>query len=444
MAIRHWWHRKGFRARMALSITGIFVVAGLCLVLVEFLLVSQLLNRAIGSTSNALTADATLTVAYQLPVDPDGANVAGTTGIWPTGDSTDSSWLGPTPDGDGMFGMTSTGTEAATIVRVGGEPVATWYADTSTVLADDVLVGLWVWSGLALVLFAGLAAAAAWWVSKRSVRRIGEVTAMAQDLSHHDLSRRLALTGPTDEIKDLADTFDAMLDRLQDSFERQERFVANASHELRTPLTTARTALEIPLAQGRVPDDLQPDVQVALRAGERSADLITALLTLARSRHPEVLVESAVSDIVDELVDENRLAAADLTWSVELQPVSATVDPVLVRQAIGNLIANAVRHNVPGGTVRVVVGDQDGGAVVRVVNDGPVVEPSQVPRLVEPFVRAGTARTGGAGGSGLGLSIVDAVAQSHGGSLHLRARPEGGLEVSLWLPLVAAPVLVPV
>lgn len=418
-----WYRQVGFRARMALSITGIFVVAGLCLVLVEFLLVSQLLNRAIGTTSSGLTATTDLVVGYQeaLPAQP----------------MMEFSLAAPIETlatetvpaaGQPMEGS------AVVITSIDGEAVGAWYQDTSAVLADDVMVGLLVWSGLALVGFAGLAAAAAWWVSKRSVRRIGEVTAMAQDLSHHDLSRRLDLRGPHDEIKDLADTFDAMLDRLQDSFERQERFVANASHELRTPLTTARTALEIPLAQGRVPAELQADVRVALRAGERSADLLAALLTLARSRRPEVLETHDIADVVTDVVEEVRGSTTDRVWTVETAPVDAVVDPVLVGQAVTNLVANAVRYNVSGGLVRVVVGGQDGGAVVRVVNDGPVVDPAEVDRLVEPFVRAGTARTGGAGGSGLGLSIVEAVAQAHGGSLHLRARPEGGLDVSLWLP----------
>ena len=159
-----------------------------------------------------------------------------------------------------------------------------WFEAQSSELVDDVLTRLLVFSGVVLMVFAVAAAGIAWWLARRSLKRIGEVTAMAQEVSTTDLHRRLELPGPRDEIKELADTIDAMLDRLESAFAAQDRFVANASHEFRTPLTTSRTALEIPLAQGRVPIDLQPAVRTALKAGEHSDRLITSLLTLARGQ----------------------------------------------------------------------------------------------------------------------------------------------------------------
>jgi signal transduction histidine kinase len=273
------------------------------------------------------------------------------------------------------------------------------------------------------------------------LKRIGEVTAMAQEVSTTDLHRRLELPGPRDEIRELADTIDAMLDRLESAFAAQDRFVANASHELRTPLTTSRTALEIPLAQGRVPIDLQPALRTALKAGEHSDRLITSLLTLARGQGVASCAELDLAVVVGEICGSvaERVANAGVAMEQDLRPSTVLADPTMITQAVTNLLDNAIRHNVDGGRIWVSVRDDGGAAMLLVENTGPVIDPDTVALLCEPFYRAGASRTtasrGGAGtGVGLGLSIVSSINQAHHGDLQIAARDGGGLAVRWRLP----------
>ncbi|MFD5563713.1 sensor histidine kinase [Kitasatospora griseola] len=299
-----------------------------------------------------------------------------------------------------------------------------------TVLGDLLTRSL-----LLLAAFTVLAALLARWIGRRSLHRIDQVTATARRISADStLGERLALTGPHDEVRELADTFDAMLDRLDRAFTTQRRFTAHASHELRTPLTVQRTALEIPLAQGRIPDDLKPAIRRALDANARSERLIAALLTLARGEsenltpRPVDLADAAANALAD-LADEAREAGIRIT--ADARPAPAWGDPSLLGQVVLNLLANAVRHNHHGGTATITTGADAGRSFIEVANTGPVLDPQEVPTLFEPFQR-GRQRSGD--GSGLGLAVVRAVARTHHGTVTATPRPAGGLTVRVELP----------
>jgi signal transduction histidine kinase len=268
------------------------------------------------------------------------------------------------------------------------------------------------------------------------LRPLQRITATAQRVSQDNLDERIGLEGPRDELKELADTFDGMLGRLSGAFASQRRFVANASHELRTPLTVIRTELEVTLADPNATTaelrSMAETVRDATLATER---LIQALLTLARS---EGGVERR--DPVD-LADAARLAlgqagseaaARDIAMHPTLDPAPVRGDRRLLERLVGNLVENAVRHNRDGGTVEVRTSRLAGRSTVEVRNDGEVIPPEAVGSLLEPFQRLDRGARGD--GVGLGLSIVRSVAEAHGGSVELRARPSGGLIVRVSLP----------
>ena len=319
---------------------------------------------------------------------------------------------------------------------------------TTTRVSQEVLRSLALWSVAMLAGFTAVAVTAAWWLSRRSLGRIARITAATRAISHDDLHRRLDLPGPADEIKELGDTIDAMLDRIEDAFTRQDRFIAGASHELRTPLTTTRTLLEIPLDQGRFPDDVAPAVRGALEANARSERLIAALLTLARSRRsPRSTAPDdggggggGVTDLrglTAALLTEREAEAAqrkvDLVALPDDVPHPVAADAGLLALAVGNLLDNAVKHNRPGGSVEVRCGEDTTGAWVEVSNDGADLTGTDLDALREPFHRGDRSRLAGEG-LGLGLALVDTVATAVGGTLHLAARPQGGLTARLTVP----------
>ena len=283
-----------------------------------------------------------------------------------------------------------------------------------------------------------------WIVAGRALRPVHAITAAARRASEENLGERIALAGPDDELKELADTFDAMLGRLDAAFASQRRFVANASHELRTPLTVMRTAIDVTLAKpGRTPAQLEAMAVEVRHAADRAEALIEALLTLARSDRgtgPREPLDVAV--LAEDALDAAAAAirARPVTVQTALEPAPAVGDPVLVERLVTNLIDNAVRHNVPDGWVQVATGTREGMAFIDVANGGPLIPPELVPSLFEPFRRLSD-RAGSPDGMGLGLSIVRSVALAHRGHATARPRPAGGLEVSVWLPAVlgAAP-----
>ncbi|MER5966437.1 HAMP domain-containing sensor histidine kinase [Streptomyces sp. NPDC002057] len=306
---------------------------------------------------------------------------------------------------------------------------------------DEVLTQVLMRSLLLLLVFTAFAALLAWWAARRSLHRLSQVTAAARRISTgSSLDERLGLTGPHDEVRELGETFDAMLDRLDRSFDAQRRFTAHASHELRTPLTLQRTALEIPLAQGRVPEDLKPALRRALDANGRSERLIGSLLSLARSEiqthasHPVDLADT-VRDAVADLADEAHAAEVRVTTTPAPAPV--TGDPALLAQLTLNLVANAVRHNHPDGTVTITTGTLGERAFLEVANTGPVLEEREIPALFEPF-RRGRHRPGN--GFGLGLAVVRAITLSHDGTIAAVPRSGGGITVRVDLPRRALPV----
>ncbi|MFE4634922.1 sensor histidine kinase [Streptomyces sp. NPDC056773] len=299
---------------------------------------------------------------------------------------------------------------------------------------DSILGDLLTRSVVLLTVFTALAALLAWWASRRSLLRLHQVTGAARRISAgSSLDERLALDGPYDEIRELGDTFDAMLDRLDRSFTAQRSFTAHASHELRTPLTVLRTALEIPLARGRVPDDLRPAVLRALDANARIERLIAALLTLARAEsaalalRPTDLAEAARA-AADELAEDARTAGVRVTLDAADAPVDG--DPALLRQVALNLLANAVRHNHPGGTAVLTTGTAGGRAFLEVSNTGPLLTQEEVPALFAPF-HQGRERSGG---FGLGLAVVRAITDTHHGEIVATPRAGGGLTVRVLLP----------
>jgi signal transduction histidine kinase len=276
-----------------------------------------------------------------------------------------------------------------------------------------------------------------WIVAGRVLRPVHAITAAARRASEENLGERIALAGPDDELKELADTFDAMLARLDAAFASQRRFVADASHELRTPLTVMRTAIDVTLAKpGRTPAQLEAMAVEVRHAADRAEALIEALLTLARSdrgtgpREP-LDVAALAEDALDAAAPAIR--AHPVTVQTALEPAPATGDPVLVERLVTNLIDNAIRHNVPDGWVQVATGTRAGMAFIDVANGGPLIPPELVPSLFEPFRRLSD-RAGSPDGMGLGLSIVRSVALAHRGHATARPRPAGGLEITVSLP----------
>jgi signal transduction histidine kinase len=300
-------------------------------------------------------------------------------------------------------------------------------ASTTDTAFGDVLSGLLLQSLLTFLALGAIAGVLGWWLSGRVLRRVHAMTAQAQQISTANLHERIALDGPQDELKELADTFNGLLARVDDAFQVQGRFIANASHELRTPLAVTRTVIQVGLSSTE-PERVRRAKQELLRSNDRSIALINGLLQLARGerelehREPvrlDTLVETAVAEVD---------APSDLTVEMRTEPCSLLGDELLLSQVFRNLFDNATRYNVPGGTVwiRVTARGQ-----LTVANTGPEVPADEVALLFEPFHRA-TDKTDGVG---LGLSIVRAIATAHRGRVAAEPRPGGGLVVTVDLPV---------
>ncbi|NYE43378.1 signal transduction histidine kinase [Streptomyces fulvorobeus] len=292
---------------------------------------------------------------------------------------------------------------------------------------------------LALVGLSIIAFAFGYAMAGRVLSPLGRITRTARRVAGTDLSRRIELDGPDDELKELADTFDDMLDRLERAFTAQQRFVGNASHELRTPLAINRTLLEVHLSDPEAPTELQQLGKTLLATNERSEQLVEGLLLLARSDN-QIIERKPVdlAEVADRAIDQvhTEAVAKGVEIRGERAPALVQGNGVLLERIALNLVQNAVRYNVAeNGWVQVTTRLQPGQALLVVSNTGPVVPAYEIDNLFEPFRRLRTERTGSDKGVGLGLSIARSVARAHGGRIIAEPREGGGLVMRVTLPV---------
>ncbi|CCK26464.1 Sensor protein CutS [Streptomyces davaonensis JCM 4913] len=411
--------RISLRARLTLTYGGLFLVGGVVLLGVTYALLGQQLG---------------------------GASTKVVSRTHPTGDPTPSSSDAPRSPSDAPQ------EEARTVV--GGGPGLTtpppgvdldqWMEKQRDHWRDEATTSLLTQGGIALGVAGCAAAGLGWLLAGRVLAPLHRVTDTARRIAgapaaDRGLHERIALRGPDDEVKDLADTFDTMVERLDRSFDGQRRFVANASHELRTPLTLGRALVEMAMHRPTASADVQQLGENLLEINARHERLISGLLLLARSEH-EIAERLPVdlADVVAHVVDQGA-AEADLAGTaVHDESAEATTlgDALLLERLVHNLVENGVRHNSgDGGWVRVVTRAPDAERVeLEVSNTGPPVPPYEVPFLFEPFRRLGADRVVTGKGAGLGLSIVRAIAHAHHGEVSAVPREVGGLTVTVTLP----------
>src|ERR1022692_658128 len=305
-------------------------------------------------------------------------------------------------------------------------------------VSHQFLVG----SVIALGIMAVVSVVLGWMIAGRVLRPLREMTAAARRISEDNLHERLAVPGPGDELKDLADTIDGLLERLEGAFAAQRRFVANASHELRTPLATMRASLDVALTDPRPTlAAYQATCEDVLEASEQQEQLIEALLTLARSQRG--LDRRQPVDLADITIDalhsrEPDAAARGLAVSFSITAAPVLGDARLLQRLAANLIDNALRHNIPGGRLDVQVTACAGHATLKITNTGPDVPGGQATRLLQPFQRLSASRTASDEGLGLGLSIVAAIAKAHHATLTVNPGRRGGLDIEIIFPAAAA------
>jgi signal transduction histidine kinase len=409
--------RHSVRLRLTLLYIGLFLVSAACLLTITYFLVDQQMPQVTSSSSGVIAI---------------------------TGGSVSASGVSSCAPSPGELLPSSAQLEAC-------QPVLQRVA---ILVGHDTLDKLLVESGIALGIMAVASVGLGWLMAGRVLRPLRTITAAARRISARSLHQRLAMTGPDDELKELGDTFDQLLGRLDASFRAQRQFVANASHELRTPLARQRTLLEVAL---RDPDatteSLRTACERALAAGEQEERLIAALLTLARGERgldrfePFDLADLAADTLAAQQDDAD---AAGLRLVARIEPAGAAGDPGLAERLIANLVDNAIRYNVAGGSVEAATGTRGGRPYLAVTNTGPVIPPDHLGRLFRPFQRmdqprtSTTGRSSGAGpgggtghggaGLGLGLAIVGAIAAAHGAELRAATRAAGGLAIEVIFP----------
>jgi signal transduction histidine kinase len=315
---------------------------------------------------------------------------------------------------------------------------------------DDALHQLLLQSGVGLGIMALIALALGWVVAGRALAPVRTIAAKTQQISQHNLHQRLKVKGPADELKELGDTIDGLLGRLETAFDAQRLFVANASHELRTPLAMMRTSLDVAAAKPTRTDVELGALDAKLREGlDRAERLLESFLTLARAEHCPPLDQAAVplDDLVRTAAEIRREAVTDKALDVQMRLIGGQVSGSvgLLTHLVENLVDNAIRHNETGGWIRISTETCEHAGVVRlsVENGGPIIDQRRADELAWPFRRLADNGPTATTGVGLGLSIVAAVAHAHGGSLRVHARVEddGGLRVVVELPLAASPQL---
>lgn len=307
-----------------------------------------------------------------------------------------------------------------------------------TEVRKDTLRSLVTQGGIALAGVGLTAIVICWLMAERVLRPVHRITETARRVADRSLHERIALAGPNDEIKELADTFDSMLERLDRAFDGQRRFVGNASHELRTPLAINRTLLEVALRRPDAPQQLRDLGMTLLEVNTRQELLIDGLLTLARSEQG-VTVDDPVdlAELAHHVIERSDPGPVEVRAHLSAAPTRG--DVVLLERVVENLVQNATAYNIEGGWLSVATSTRAGSVELVVSNTGPVVPAHELPGLFEPFRRLGAPNAPSpSSGSGLGLSIVRSVARAHGGDATARPRDGGGLLVTVTLP--AAPL----
>ncbi|MGP4112874.1 sensor histidine kinase [Streptomyces sp. 4N509B] len=423
--------RVSLRTRLTLIHGGLFLAAGVVLLAATYVLFNQRLH-----------GESAQFTATEEPGDA-------------TGDATGDAAGGPSAEAPTSSPERNTSVVTGDGGVLTGDDATRWLANEQEALHDAATTSLLTQGGIALLLVVAVAAGLGWLVAGRVLAPLHRVTDTARRIAaapaaDRGLHERIALRGPDDEVKDLADAFDTMVDRLDRSFDGQRRFVANASHELRTPLTLGRALVEMAMHRPTASVDVRRLGEELLEINDRHERLIAGLLLLADAEHalPErrpVDLADIAAHVAARAEPEARRAGVTLHETVDEAPTSG--DALLLERLVHNLVENGIRHNTVaegGGWVRVTTGPHDGGhaggdgrvdsrVAVRVVNTGPVVPPYEIPSLFEPFRRA-SAATRGVRGTGLGLSIVRAVAHAHGGEVTALPRDGGGLVVTVTLP----------
>jgi signal transduction histidine kinase len=430
--LRRWMPRRTVRLRLTLLYGGLFLLAGAVLLTITYELVSH--SPAATSKGGVFVSQAFgagAPAGLKLPPPPNG--VAETVRVQGSSNG-------------GPVALQAYGQKVDKVVR---KLTADQAKQLRQVFSDRAQVAirsqqsaqlgtLLTRSAIALGIMAIVSIGLGWLIAGRALRPVRTMSARARGISERNLHERLGLDGPDDELKELGDTFDELLARLEAAFESQRQFVANASHELRTPVTLERALVEVALADpGATSDSLRSACERVLVASERQERLIEALLTLARSQRG---LESRQQLDLAAVAAEALRGVHPSGTRVESDLGSALVmgDPALVERLVGNLIDNALRYNREhDGSVSIWTGTSGGRPTLRVSNSGPRVSHDEVAILTEPFRRLNGSRTE-ARGTGLGLSIVAAIASAHGAALRTTPRPEGGLDVEVVFPAVTA------
>jgi signal transduction histidine kinase len=385
--------RLTVRARLTLLYTGLFALCGAIIVAVSYSLVAQLGQEGRQPTSSDLASFLARCRSEQLRAHPDQQILAKCNGVLQL--------------------------QGAQHQR------------------DLTLSHLLQYSLITLAVVIALAALLGWIAAGRALRPVHQITAAARAASEHNLSTRVALRGPRDELRDLAETFDAMLGRLQAAFESQQRFIANASHELRTPLAVMRTTVDVVLGNpDSTPGDLRGMAADVRAAVDHAEHLIGALLILARNErglsvHEEVDLATVAEDVLD------TAGLGDRRVHPTLEPAVISGDPMLAERLIANLVDNAVRYNAAAGDIWISTRTAAGSSQLTVANTGPVISPADADRIFQPFQRLSDRTSHD--GFGLGLAIVASIAAIHGGTVAARPRNDGGLSVTVTIPSVGAP-----
>jgi heavy metal sensor kinase len=276
-----------------------------------------------------------------------------------------------------------------------------------------------------------------WLLARRLLRPVDRITATAEEISATDLSRRIALGGPPDELKRLADAFDSMLERIDGAFAAQRQFLADASHELRNPIAIIQTNLEV------AADELGPRASVVRRATARMARLVDDLLALARSESNGHRERVPLAGLANDVAEEHGALADSRGVRIEVEGAGGDVlgDPDALRRALANLVDNAVRVSPQSGSVTIRCGADPGGAWLEVVDEGPGIPPEDQAHVFERFWRADESRSRASGGRGLGLAIVRQIVENHGGAITVRSEPGRGARFTIRLPAIAEPLV---